>query len=78
MSGNIKKKKEDALLVIDVNKSNKGITKIKFEPCSGPKAVAFTPDSKKVYVICWLRDDATVIDAQAHRIIKRVPLKLGG
>lgn len=77
MSGNIKKGKEDTVLVIDVG-SNKVVTKIKFEPGSGPKAVAFTPDSKKAYAICGVKDDLTVIDAQKHEIIKKMPLKLGG
>lgn len=77
MGGKIKKGKEDTILVIDID-TNKVVAKIKFEPGSGPKAIAFTPDSKKAYAICGVRDDATVIDAQRHKIIKRIPLKLGG
>lgn len=77
LSGNIKKGKEDLILAIDTD-TNKLVGKIKFESGSGPKAVAFTPDSKKAYAICGTRDDATVIDAQEHKIIKKIPLKLGG
>jgi YVTN family beta-propeller protein len=77
LAGKSQKGLKDSVAIIDTKK-NKIVSEIKFDQGSGPKAVAFTPDMKKAYAICGARDDAIVINAQTHKIIKRIPLGLGG
>jgi YVTN family beta-propeller protein len=77
MSGKMQKGLKDSLAVIDAS-ANKITHEIKFDQGSGPKAVAFTPDMKKAYAICGARDSAYVVDAKKHKILKKVPLGLGG
>lgn len=77
LAGKSQKGLKDSVAVTDMNK-DKIIKEIKFDQGSGPKAVAFTPDMKKAYTICGARDDAIVLNARTHKIIKRIPLGLGG
>lgn len=77
MKGKSQKGLKDSLAVIDTS-ANKITHEIRFDQGSGPKAVAFTPDRKKAYAICGVKDSAYVVDAKKHKILKKVPLGLGG
>ena len=68
---------KDSLAVIDAAK-NEIFAEIEFDQGSGPKAVTFTPNGEKAYTICGARDQALVVDAKKHEIIKKIPLGLGG
>jgi len=67
----------DGVAAIDTA-SLKVTKKIAFEPRSGPKAVAFTPDGTKAYTICGASDLAVPIKVAGHTRMKGIPLDLGG
>jgi YVTN family beta-propeller protein len=77
MGGKVQKGLKDSLAVIDTS-ANKITSEIEFDQGSGPKAVAFTPDMKKAYAICGASDSAYVVDAKKHKILRKIPLGLGG
>lgn len=66
-----------AFYIIDAEKGEV-LTILDFGQYPAARAVSFTPDGKKAYVVCGQNDAAAVLDGQTHQIVKTIPLDIGG
>ena len=61
----------NTLSVIDTNTLTVANT---INVCSGPRNIAFTPDSKKAFVTCSNSNEVAVIDAQSEEVSRYIPV----